>query len=885
MSPLPPLATPEAVATRASAPWEDGVFPGFQGGAGALLQLGEALRGLYDLVRLDDVTGLEVVEALDADTALEALRDFLDVVLEAPQRRHLPGEQLLVLAHEADDGAALHDAIQHRRTGDGAQTRHVEGVAHLRATQLALGADGLQQALHLRTNPVDELVDDGVALEHHFLGLGAPPPDSGLTLKPSTTPLEAAARITSPSVMAPTPEWTTSTLTLWVESFWTACLTASAEPCTSALMTTRSSLGPPPPRLGEQLLQGLAADLRQLGLPLLHVAVLGDLLGRLLVRHHVDGVTRARHAGQADDLGAVARLHFLHLLAAAVRHRADAAVVRAGDDGVTQLQRAFLHQHRGDGPRPRSSLAFDDGAHRRTERVGGQLEHLGLEGQVLQQEFQVLLRLRGDGHHDGVPAPLFRHEFVGGQVLLHAVQVRGRQVHLVDGDDDGHLRRLRVLDGLHRLGHHAVVRGHHQHHDVRHVGATGAHGREGLVARRVEERHVTARGGDAVRADVLGDATRLALRDAGLPDGVQEARLAVVDVAHDGDDRRTGTLVLGTGLHLGQVVLHLEAHAVDLPAVVAGDHLRRVRVHQLVRGGHLPQAHQLLDELGAAHTHALAQVGHGDALLQLDDLLLLGHLGDLRLGALLRGLALLATDGDGDAAPDHVRQFLLGHALRITAGALALATLLVLGDVHQFAATAQVVRDHLVLTPLGDARAARRHGVLLGLTGRGRHAAHLDERARDDDGLGRRGTGRARGRYLGVRHAADHDGGALRNRRGRGRGLHPRAGRRGRTHRSLTRTAGALIRARSLVGRTSTRTAGTTTRAARTTGTTTRAARTTGTTTRAARTTGTTTRATRTTGATTTGPTTLLVARRGAPGDDGRGRRSARRRPDCRRYR
>ena len=46
-------------------------------------------RDLLDLVRLDDVALLDVVEVLEPDTALVALHDLADVVLEAAQRRQL----------------------------------------------------------------------------------------------------------------------------------------------------------------------------------------------------------------------------------------------------------------------------------------------------------------------------------------------------------------------------------------------------------------------------------------------------------------------------------------------------------------------------------------------------------------------------------------------------------------------------------------------------------------------------------------------------------------------------------------------------------------------------------------------------------------------------
>ena len=70
------------------------------------------------------------------------------------------------------------------------------------------------------------------------------------------------------------------------------------------------------------------------------------------------------------------------------------------------------------------------------------------------------------------------------------------------------------------------------------LGAAGAHGGERLVARGVEEGDRPAVVVDLVGADVLGDAAGLALGDLGLAHGVQQRRLAVVDVAHDRDDRR-----------------------------------------------------------------------------------------------------------------------------------------------------------------------------------------------------------------------------------------------------------------------------------------------------------------------------------------------------------
>ena len=95
-----------------------------------------------------------------------------------------------------------------------------------------------------------------------------------------------------------------------------------------------------------------------------------------------------------------------------------------------------------------------------------------------------------------------------------------------------------MVDRFTRLGHHAVVGRHHDHRDVGDLGAARAHRRERLVARRVEEGDQLAVDLDLIRADVLGDATGFAGCHASLADRVQQAGLAVVDVAHDRDHRR-----------------------------------------------------------------------------------------------------------------------------------------------------------------------------------------------------------------------------------------------------------------------------------------------------------------------------------------------------------
>ncbi len=95
-----------------------------------------------------------------------------------------------------------------------------------------------------------------------------------------------------------------------------------------------------------------------------------------------------------------------------------------------------------------------------------------------------------------------------------------------------------MVDRLDRLRHDAVVGGDDEHDDVGRLGAAGTHLRERGVAGRVDERELVTVAVDLVGADVLGDAARLAGDDVGGTDLVEHGGLAVVDVAHDRDDRR-----------------------------------------------------------------------------------------------------------------------------------------------------------------------------------------------------------------------------------------------------------------------------------------------------------------------------------------------------------
>ena len=88
--------------------------------------------------------------------------------------------------------------------------------------------------------------------------------------------------------------------------------------------------------------------------------------------------------------------------------------------------------------------------------------------------------------------PLFGNQAAVGELLLHALGVGFGLVDLVDGHNDGHIGGPGMINGLEGLRHDAVVGRHHDHHDIRDLGAARPHAREGLVTRSVEEDDLAA---------------------------------------------------------------------------------------------------------------------------------------------------------------------------------------------------------------------------------------------------------------------------------------------------------------------------------------------------------------------------------------------------------
>ena len=361
--------------------------------------------------------------------------------------------------------------------------------------------------------------------------------------------------------------------------------------------------------LGQDLVEVLQGDalaaLGQQGLTLGSLTLIGDLAGRAVIRGDQERVAGARHGGQTQDRdrgsrGRPRRRRFRRRRTWRARDRRRSRPRASRRRAACRAEPAWSRT----APRPLSRLAsmatprasVSGLASQGQRRVGGQQD--GLE-----QLADARALLGGDVDEHDVAAVFLGDKPVLGE--LGSGSSSGLAVvliDLVDRDDDRHAGRLRVVDGLHGLGHDTVIGCDHEDRDVGDLGATGTHGRERLVTGGVDEGDRAARavlGGDLdlVGADVLGDAAVLGVDDVRVSDRVEELGLTVVDVTHDGNDRGTRHHVVGVVEFFGLevdiegleqlAVLVLGGDDLDVVAELGAQGLEGVLVEGLRGGGHL----------------------------------------------------------------------------------------------------------------------------------------------------------------------------------------------------------------------------------------------------------------------------------------------------------
>src|SRR5690242_14103440 len=396
----------------------------------------------------------------------------------------------------------------------------------------------------------------------------------------------------------------------------------------------------------------------------LALTVVCDLSGARLVLDDGELIARFRRRIEAEHLDGDRWTRARDLLTELVDQRANAAIGRARDDEIAKMQSAALDQSRADRPASALELGLDDHPFRRAVGIGPELKHLGLKSDGIEQLVEARPFQGRDLDLERIAAEDLHHDLLAQQLGTHALRIGARLVDFVDGDDHRHAGRLGVVDGLDRLRLNPIVGGDDENYDVGHLGTALAHGGKCLMARGVDERDlVPGRRHHLIGADMLRDAAGLLADDIGGADGVEQRGFAVVDMAHDGDDRRARLQILGLIVGADEAFLDVGLrHAPDRVPELLCDELSRVGVDHIGDLVHVAVAHERFDDVDATLGHAIGELLDGDDLrdnhvtlnlrlrLRAGDLLFLTLLPPLKRGKAPLALLLVERVDDGEPA-------------------------------------------------------------------------------------------------------------------------------------------------------------------------------------------------------------------------------------------
>src|SRR5690554_2066641 len=129
-------------------------------------------RNLDHFVCLDDVVLLDVVVVLKQDAALEAGRNFTDVVLEAAQLGDAALVNLAPVAGEPCLGATADQTVGHVGAGDVAFTGNTDDLTHGGVADDLLLELGFDLTADHALDVFDQLVDDLVRAQRDALPFG-----------------------------------------------------------------------------------------------------------------------------------------------------------------------------------------------------------------------------------------------------------------------------------------------------------------------------------------------------------------------------------------------------------------------------------------------------------------------------------------------------------------------------------------------------------------------------------------------------------------------------------------------------------------------------------------------------------------------------------------
>ena len=170
-----------------------------------------------------------------------------------------------------------------------------------------------------------------------------------------------------------------------------------------------------------------------------------------------------------------------------------------------------------------------------------------------------------------------------------------------------------MINRLYGLRHHVVVGGNDDNHKVGHLGAAGTHSRKRLVTGSIEECDMAPVGQlHIIRTYMLGDTACLTGNNISFANIVEKRSLAMVDVTHDGDNRRTALEVFLAVFLLMNGIGNLCRHIFCREAEFVGHDIDSLGIKTLVDGNHHAEIHTRCDNVVDRNIHHRRKVVCGN---------------------------------------------------------------------------------------------------------------------------------------------------------------------------------------------------------------------------------------------------------------------------------
>ena len=135
--------------------------------------------------------------------------------------------------------------------------------------------------------------------------------------------------------------------------------------------------------------------------------------------------------------------------------------------------------------------------------------------------------------------PVFRDQFILGQLLFYSLDVCTWFINLVDCNNNFNSGCFRMIDRLYRLWHNTVISRNYKDCDICRICTTHTHCCEGFMSRCIKECDLLSVDGYHRSTNMLCDPACLSVCHTGRTDCIQKGCFTVVNVTHNTYNRWT----------------------------------------------------------------------------------------------------------------------------------------------------------------------------------------------------------------------------------------------------------------------------------------------------------------------------------------------------------